>query len=162
MSDYDAIGKEVGLQEVDLSVALEATHEIKVVVSSDYNHAFLTVDVKSGSPVLNKEDIMGLLANKSITYGINYDAIESVIIDAKYEGYLEKQNKLVRSFRNLENQKVPEDIDYSQVPHLRAEAKERLSTVRPYTLGQAGRLGGITPSDITIIQLYLKRIKGWD
>lgn len=90
------------------------------------------------------------------------DAIESVIVDAKYEGYLEKEEKLVRSFRNLENQKIPEDIDYSQVPHLRAEAKERLAEIRPYTLGQAGRLGGITPADIAVIQVHLKRIKGWD
>jgi tRNA uridine 5-carboxymethylaminomethyl modification enzyme len=90
------------------------------------------------------------------------DIIEAVLIDAKYEGYLEKEQKLVRGFRNLENQKVPEDIDYYQVPHLRAEARERLSGVRPFTLGQAGRIGGITPSDITVIQVYLKRLKGWD
>jgi tRNA uridine 5-carboxymethylaminomethyl modification enzyme len=90
------------------------------------------------------------------------DVIEAIRIDAKYEGYLEKEQKLVRGFRNLEKQKLPDDINYAQVPHLRAEARERLSSVRPFTLGQAGRIGGITPSDITVIQVYLKRLKGWD
>ena len=88
------------------------------------------------------------------------DVIESIQIDAKYEGYLEKEEKLVRSFRNLENHKIPEAIDYNEVPHLRAEAKERLSTIRPYTLGQAGRIGGITPADIMVVQVYLKRKSG--
>ncbi len=88
------------------------------------------------------------------------DVIESVQIDAKYEGYLEKEEKLVRSFRNLENHKIPEAIDYDAVPHLRAEAKERLGTLRPYTLGQAGRIGGITPADIMVVQVYLKRKGG--
>ncbi len=88
------------------------------------------------------------------------DVIESIQIDAKYEGYLEKEEKLVRSFRNLENHKIPELIDYNAVPHLRAEAKERLTTIRPYTLGQAGRIGGITPADIMVVQVYLKRKGG--
>ena len=83
--------------------------------------------------------------------------IEAVIIDAKYEGYLEKQNKLVAAFHTLEKKKIPEKIDYTRIEHLRAEAKEKLSAFRPETLAQAARIGGITPADITVIQVFLKK-----
>ena len=88
------------------------------------------------------------------------DVIEAVTIEAKYDGYLQKQEKMINSFRSLENAKLPESIDYSQIPHLRAEARERLSAVKPYTIGQAGRIGGITPADLTVLQIYLKKRKG--
>jgi tRNA uridine 5-carboxymethylaminomethyl modification enzyme len=90
------------------------------------------------------------------------DVLDSVLVDAKYEGYLEKERKLVAGFRKLESFKIPESLDYGQVPHLRAEAKERLSQIRPFTLGQAGRVGGITPSDVMVIQVHLKRNSGAD
>jgi tRNA uridine 5-carboxymethylaminomethyl modification enzyme len=93
--------------------------------------------------------------------GLNFsgDIIEAVSIDAKYEGYLARQEKVVENFRKLENQKLPENIDYYGVPHLRAEAKEKLTTFKPYTLAQAGRISGITPADITVLQVYLKHTK---
>jgi tRNA uridine 5-carboxymethylaminomethyl modification enzyme len=92
--------------------------------------------------------------------GFSDDVIEAQIIDAKYEGYLIRQGQLIERFKSLESKKIPTTLDYSAVPHLRAEAKEKLSAFRPYTLGQAGRIGGITPADILVIQIYLKKIKG--
>ena len=89
--------------------------------------------------------------------GLDKAVLQAVIIDAKYEGYLAKQQRLVESFRTLENKKLPADLDYSNIVHLRAEAIEKLSAFRPATLGQAGRLAGITPADITVIQVYLKK-----
>jgi tRNA uridine 5-carboxymethylaminomethyl modification enzyme len=91
---------------------------------------------------------------------LSSDVIEAVSIDAKYEGYLARQEKVVENFRKLENQKIPQDIDYYAVPHIRAEAKEKLTTFRPYTLAQAGRISGITPADITVLQIYLKHNGG--
>jgi tRNA uridine 5-carboxymethylaminomethyl modification enzyme len=85
------------------------------------------------------------------------DVLKAVIIDAKYEGYLAKQQRLVAGFRALENKKVPPDLDYSKIEHLRAEAKEKLSVFRPGTLAQASRISGITPADITVIQIHLKK-----
>ncbi|MHC4529559.1 MAG: tRNA uridine-5-carboxymethylaminomethyl(34) synthesis enzyme MnmG, partial [Planctomycetota bacterium] len=73
------------------------------------------------------------------------DVLQAVTIDAKYEGYLTKQQKLVEGFRSLENKKIPEDFDYNDVTHLKAEARQKLSTFRPATLAQATRLSGITP-----------------
>jgi tRNA uridine 5-carboxymethylaminomethyl modification enzyme len=83
--------------------------------------------------------------------------LQAVTIDAKYEGYLAKQQRLVASFRTLENRKLPADLDYRKIVHLRAEAIEKLSAFRPATMGQASRIAGITPADITVIQVYLKK-----
>ncbi len=85
------------------------------------------------------------------------DVFQAVIIDAKYEGYLAKQQRLVAGFRALESKKIPADLDYNSIAHLRAEAKEKLSAFRPSTLGQASRISGITPADITVIQIHLKK-----
>ena len=85
------------------------------------------------------------------------DVLQAVIIDAKYEGYLAKQEKLAAALRNLENKKIPPDLDYSGIIHLRTEAKEKLSAFRPGTLAQASRISGITPADITVIQIHLKK-----
>jgi tRNA uridine 5-carboxymethylaminomethyl modification enzyme len=85
------------------------------------------------------------------------DIIQAVAIDAKYEGYLAKQERLVAGFTTLESKKIPADLDYNSIAHLRAEAKEKLSVFKPTTFGQASRVSGITPADITVIQVHLKK-----
>lgn len=85
------------------------------------------------------------------------DVLQAAIIDAKYEGYLIKQDKLVANLRNLESKKIPQDLDYGSILHLRSEAKEKLSAFQPGTLAQASRISGITPADITVIQIHLKK-----
>jgi tRNA uridine 5-carboxymethylaminomethyl modification enzyme len=87
----------------------------------------------------------------------NKDVLEAVTIDAKYEGYLAKQDRLVANMRTLEKKKIPEELDYSSISHLRSEAKEKLSAFKPGTLAQASRISGITPADITVIQIHLKK-----
>ena len=89
--------------------------------------------------------------------GFGKDVLQAVIIDAKYEGYLAKQQRLVAGFKALENKKIPLDLDYNNIMHLRAEAKEKLSAFGPGTLAQASRISGITPADITVIQIHLKK-----
>ena len=89
--------------------------------------------------------------------GFGKEVLDGVIIDAKYEGYLVKQQRLVASFKSLENKKIPLGLDYSRIEHLRAEAKEKLSVFGPGTLAQAGRISGITPADVTVIQIHLKK-----
>ena len=88
---------------------------------------------------------------------LTQDVIQAVIVDAKYEGYLSKQQRLMAGFRALENKKIPPELDYETIGHLRAEAKEKLSLFRPGTLAQASRISGITPADITVIQIHLKK-----
>jgi len=87
------------------------------------------------------------------------DVLQAAIIDAKYEGYLAKQQRLVASLRTLEAKKIPLDLDYNSITHLRTEAKEKLSAFRPGTLAQASRISGITPADVTVLQIHLKKIE---
>jgi len=88
---------------------------------------------------------------------IRADVIESVMTDAKYEGYLAKEQKEVAQYQKNEKLKLPDTLDYDNVEHLRAEAREKLKKFKPATLGQAGRIGGITPADIMIIQIHLRK-----
>jgi tRNA uridine 5-carboxymethylaminomethyl modification enzyme len=89
--------------------------------------------------------------------GFHKDVIEALIIDAKYEGYLAKQERLAVGLQTLDKKHIPADLDYRGITHLRPEAKEKLSTFHPQTLGQAGRISGITPADVTVIQVHLKK-----
>ncbi len=91
------------------------------------------------------------------TMNVSDEVIEAVTIDAKYEGYLVKQDRLVANLQTLENKKIPPNLDYRTITHLRAEAKEKLSAFSPGTLGQASRISGITPADITVIQVHLRK-----
>lgn len=88
------------------------------------------------------------------------DVLEAVIIDAKYEGYLAKQERMVAGLRTLDSKKLPIDLDYKSIAHLRCEAMEKLSAFKPATLGQAARISGITPADIVVLQVHLKKSSG--
>lgn len=85
--------------------------------------------------------------------------IEAVAIDCKYEGYLARQQRQIDDFVHLEQIKLPPDLDYFQIPHLRFEAREKLAALRPATLGQASRIAGVNPADVIVIQIYLKKRK---
>ncbi len=85
------------------------------------------------------------------------EVVDAVITDAKYEGYLAKQDRLVAHLQTLDRKAIPADLDYQSLDHLRAEAKEKLSLFRPQTLAQASRIGGVTPADITVLQVHLKK-----
>jgi len=89
--------------------------------------------------------------------GFSKDIVEAVITDAKYEGYLAKQERLAVGLQTLDKKHIPADLDYRGITHLRPEAKEKLSAFRPQTLGQASRISGITPADITVIVVHLKK-----
>jgi tRNA uridine 5-carboxymethylaminomethyl modification enzyme len=103
-------------------------------------------------------DVSGLADNPDVkSMNVTEEVLQAVVIDAKYEGYLAKQERLVAGFRSLEAKKIPLDLDYNSIAHLRAEAKEKLSAFRPGTLAQAARISGITPADITVIQIHLKK-----
>ena len=92
--------------------------------------------------------------------GYAEDVLEAVAVDAKYEGYLAKQRRLVDLQRSLDGKRIPAGLDYTRIEHLRVEAKEKLSAFQPATLGHASRISGITPADITVIQVYLRKHHG--
>lgn len=84
---------------------------------------------------------------------------EQVEISIKYEGYIKKQLAAVEAMRKLETKLLPTDIDYSQITGLRLEAREKLSAVRPLNIGQAGRISGVSPADISVLMIYLMKRK---
>ncbi len=83
------------------------------------------------------------------------DALEQVILEAKYSGYIHRQAEQVQRFQRLESRPIPAHFDYAAVPQLRAEAREKLSRIRPVNLGQASRISGISPADLAILLVYL-------
>jgi len=85
------------------------------------------------------------------------DVLEAVAVDVRYEGYLTKQQRLQESMAGLDARRIPSWVDYAAVAHLRAEAREKLGAFRPETLGQAARISGITPADITVLQIHLHK-----
>ena len=89
---------------------------------------------------------------------LKYDVIEQVNINIKYDGYIKRQIKQVKEFKKLENKKLPEHFDYDQVKSLRIEAKQKLNLYQPVSVGQASRISGVSPADISVLLVYLEQM----
>ena len=87
---------------------------------------------------------------------LSEDIQEQVNIEIKYRGYIDRQLQQVLQFKKLEVKKIPVDIDYDQVGSLRLEARQKLKAVRPENIGQAARISGVSPADISMLLVYLK------
>ena len=106
---------------------------------------------------------------------VNYDLIEAIgkgagedvsdevkeqcVIMTKYEGYIDKQLKQIDQFKKLENRKLPEDISYASIEGLRIEARQKLDNIKPISIGQASRISGVSPADISVLLIYLEQTK---
>ena len=88
-----------------------------------------------------------------------YDVVEQVNINIKYDGYITRQIKLVENFKKLEKKLIPEDIDYDEVPSLRLEARQKLKLYHPISIGQASRISGVSPADVSVLLVYMEQIK---
>ena len=87
------------------------------------------------------------------------DVIEQVNINIKYEGYIKRQMQQVAQYKKLENRKLAEDFDYSQVQNLRREAMQKLNLYKPMNIGQASRISGVSPADISVLLVYLEQMR---
>ena len=87
------------------------------------------------------------------------DVIEQVDINIKYDGYIKRQMRQVEQFRKMENKMIPSDIDYDRIQSLRIEAKQKLNQIRPLSIGQASRISGVSPADISVLLVYLNSRK---
>ena len=137
---------------------------------SDKNNAILTA--LGTTPLRNGANMLDLLRRKELTYTKLKEAFglenlpgpveEQVEIFAKYEGYIAKQRQEVERALKLENKRLPEDIDYHQIKELSSEAAEKLDKVRPTSIGQASRISGVSPADISVLMIALevKKRKG--
>ena len=84
---------------------------------------------------------------------------EQCVIMTKYEGYIDKQLKQIDQFKKLENRKLPEDISYASIDGLRIEARQKLDNIKPISIGQASRISGVSPADISVLLIYLEQMK---
>ena len=87
------------------------------------------------------------------------DVLKQVEIEIKYEGYIKRQISQVEAFKKMEGKKLPDDIDYDDVGSLRLEARAKLKALRPSSVGQASRISGVSPADISVLLVYLEHIK---
>ena len=124
-----------------------------------------------GSSALNSGiTLSDLLKRPEITYdmlapfdtgrkALPEDVIFEAEINIKYEGYIKRQLRQVEQFKKMEEKKIPDEIDYEAVPSLRIEARQKLKKIRPENLGQASRISGVSPADISVLLVYLEHYK---
>ena len=125
---------------------------------------------RDSAPVTNSARLADLLRRPQVTYediapfdpdrpSLPKSVTEEVEIQVKYAGYLARQQKQVEVFRKEEETLLPESIDYSSIHGLRLEAREKLEEIRPVSIGQAGRISGVSPSDIAVLLIWLEQNK---
>ena len=107
-------------------------------------------------PELSYDILADLDENRPV---LPWDVCEQVNINIKYEGYIKRQIKQVEQHRKMENKKIPEDIDYTKINSLRLEAVQKLEKYKPVSLGQASRIAGVTPADISVLLVFLEKYK---
>ena len=84
------------------------------------------------------------------------EVIGQVDISLKYDGYIQRQKRQVEQFKKMEEKKIPENINYDEIQSLRIEAKQKLNLYRPINIGQASRISGVSPADISVLLVYLE------
>ena len=126
---------------------------------------------KGTAPVANSARLADLLRRPQVSYvdiapfdperpELSLAVTDEVEIQIKYAGYLTRQEKQVEEFRKEEARLLPENLDYAAIPGLRLEAREKLAAIRPVSIGQAGRISGVSPADIAVLLIYLEQTNG--
>jgi len=118
---------------------------------------------RSGSETLEQ-----ILRRTNISYtdlnnknaSLDSEAVAQIEIAVKYAGYISRQEAEIVKFKNLEEKQIPSNFDFSTIPSLRTEARQKLIKIRPATVGQASRISGVSPADIGILLVWLKRAGG--
>ena len=151
---YDQVRREVSRLE---SSGVPASPELNAMLEG-----------KGTAPVTNSARLADLIRRPQVGYAdiAPFDperpelppaVTDEVEIQIKYAGYLARQEKQVEEFKKEESRLLPEDIDYSAIGGLRLEAKEKLAAIRPVSIGQAGRISGVSPADIAVLLIYLEQ-----
>jgi len=151
---YAAVTREVhrlestGIAANDALNALLAQKETALVTNSARLADLLR------RPQISYEDIAPFDPNRP---GLPESVTEEVQIQIKYAGYLARQEKQVQEFKKEEQRRLPENLDYNAIAGLRLEARQKLSEIRPISIGQAGRISGVSPADIAVLLIYLEQ-----
>lgn len=172
------IGREIGLigderwknfltKEEKKKVELERVKKTVISPTEEVNEILVS---RETSPIKSGIRLVELLKRPQITYNdlkkvdkerpnLEDDILEQVEIEIKYEGYIKRQKSQIDDMRRLEVKKLPYNIDYNNLKGLRLEAKEKLSKIRPINIGQASRISGVSPADISVLLIYLSQNK---
>lgn len=160
---YDDVLKKISL----IKKEIERLKNTKVGAAKA-NQEFLE---KNGSALLKTgTSLAELLCRPELNYDILKEIdperdelpdsiIEQVEIEIKYEGYIERQLRQVEQFKKMEKKRIPDDLNYDDVPSLRLEARQKLKSFHPISLGQASRISGVSPADISVLLVYLEQYK---
>ena len=151
---YEAVRREMNRLEATGVAASEALNEM--------------LERRSSTPVANSARLADLLRRPEIRYsdllpfdpgnpGLPQAVTEEVEIQVKYAGYLLRQERQVEEFKKEESRLLPPDIDYGSIKGLRLEAQQKLDAIRPLSIGQAGRISGVSPADIAVLLIYLEQ-----
>jgi tRNA uridine 5-carboxymethylaminomethyl modification enzyme len=151
---YEAVRREMNRLE---SNGVPSSKELNAMLES-----------RDSAPVANSARLADLLRRPNVTYGdiAPFDAnrpelpesvTEEVEIQIKYAGYLARQEKQVAEFKKEESRRLPEDLCYESIAGLRLEARQKLSEIRPMSIGQAGRISGVSPADLAVLLIYLEQ-----
>lgn len=173
LSDY---GWQVGLLSAEryqafcwkrdeIAAEVERLHK-KILGCTPELNQFL--ESQGSTPVKSGVSLYELLKRPEITYEslaavdheravLPEEVLEQVNIQVKYEGYIARQSEQVEKYKKLENKKIPETIDYDQIGNLRTEARQKLKQVKPLNIGQASRISGVSPADISVLLIYLSK-----
>ena len=173
------IGGEIGLIPPERVQAVEEKYaqvrrevqrlESSGVPASEELNAML--ERKGTAPVANSARLADLLRRPQVSYAdiapfdperpeLSPAVTDEVEIQIKYAGYLTRQEKQVEEFKKEEARLLPDDLDYAAIPGLRLEAREKLTAIRPVSIGQAGRISGVSPADIAVLLIYLEQTNG--
>ena len=169
------IGYEAGLiDEARYQRLLEKEEQIqKEIERVETVHVGTTEEVQGllesygSTPLVSGASLADLIRRPELSYEIlapvdkkrpelKYDVVEQVNINIKYDGYIKRQKKQVEQFKKMEKKRIPADINYEEVQSLRLEAKQKLSQIRPASIGQASRISGVSPADISVLLVYLE------
>ncbi len=156
LDKIDSIEKEI--ERLD-TIIVKPTEEINKIL-----------EVNNSTPLSTGIKLVELLRRPEVSYSmleivdidrpiLHKDVINQVEISIKYKGYIDRQIKQVESFKKLEEKLLPTDLDYSEIQNIRAEAVQKLEKLKPISIGQASRITGVSPSDISQIMIHLEKLK---
>ena len=148
----DAIEKETERLENTVVGANKEVQELLEKYGSTPLNTAVTLAELIRRPELSYELLEPIDKNRP---SLSEEIIEQLNINIKYEGYIKRQLRQVDQFKKLENKRIPEDLDFMAVPSLRIEARQKLTKFRPMSIGQASRISGVSPADISVLMVYL-------
>lgn len=162
------VWKEFNLKEKQKKEEIERAKKVNIYPTKELNEFLKS---KGSSPIDQSIKLFDLLKRPNINYkdlksfdnefpNLNDEVLKQIEIEIKYEGYISRQLRQVEEMRRLEKKKIPENLNYDEIKGLRLEAIEKLKKINPQSLGQASRISGVSPADISVLMIWLSRKQG--